>query len=384
MGVVSVPGMSIERNVLRRRGLITAAVIIVILLLIFMIRALWPKDEFDVTLRSPSVAAGVVVGAPVRINGLEVGSVAGVTHLDNGKQGVKLALQPGAGKALTTNVEAAYSAGNLFGVSEVILTPRDGGVALKNGAEITPVRPITDNTVSNMIVTIGDVNDDAVRPYMGQVLANFDASSKAMEPLITAIGAVADAVQQTQTLPTSKTFPIIADTLQQAEGAANVVLPAVQGLHDYAPLHDPAWVSRAEASIDSITNPKTGLTGALQAILDPKAIDGLKTATPTLVILLKQVLQAFPNAPLVGIQLGQLMDNTRRAMPNTPNGPVLNVVLNAQVGPALALLPPLPPPFQFQYIPHQAGAQPAAAPSSSPNAGASAQPTAAPTSKAGN
>ena len=128
-------------------------------------------------------------------------------------------------KGLNDNVEAAFSAGNLFGVSEVSLIPHEGGAALKNGAELTPQQPITDNTVSNMIVTIGDVNHDAIRPNMGAILGNFDASSKAMLPLVTALGSVAQSIQQTQTLPTSQTFPIIAQALQGADKALGDCCP---------------------------------------------------------------------------------------------------------------------------------------------------------------
>lgn len=386
MGVVSVPGMALERSVLRRRGLIAAAVIVVVVLLIFLVRALLPKDDFELTLRSPTVAAGIVAGAPVRVNGLEVGEVSDVTHLGNGQQGVALSLHPDAAEHLTGNLQADFSAGNLFGVSEVILTPRKGGIELKDGAQLTPQRPITDNTVSNMIVTIGDVNDDAIRPYMGDILRNFDASSKAMVPLLTALGSVTEAVAQTQKLKTSQTFPIIARTAQNADGSFSAVIDAIQSLNGVQQIHDPAWTKRAFDTIDSITDPETGLTGALAAILDPKAIDGLKTASPTLVILLQQILTAFPNAPTVGIQLGELMDNVRKAMPETPNGIVLNTKLSAEFPAIAAALPPLP---QFEYIPPKPSQKPGAKPSAKPSAstGPSAAPSpssaSAPTSKAG-
>ena len=89
MGVVSVPGMSIERSVLRRRGLIAVAVILAILLVGWLVKALWPKDEFSFTLRSPAVAAGIKDGAPVRIQGIKVGEVTGISALGNGQQDVE-------------------------------------------------------------------------------------------------------------------------------------------------------------------------------------------------------------------------------------------------------------------------------------------------------
>ncbi len=379
MGVVSVPGMSIERSVLRRRGLIAVAIIVAILLVGWLVKAMWPKDEFSFTLRSPAVAAGIKDGAPVRIQGIKVGTVTGVSALGNGQQGVKVTMKSADGKSLTNNLEAAYSAGNLFGVSEVILTPHDGGGELKDGAQIAPTKPITDNTVSNMIATIGDVNDDALRPHMSQILLNFDASSKAMLPLFTALGSVAQAVQDTQRLSTSETFPQITASIISADAAASSVIPAIKTLYDYAPVHDKGWVNRGKATLNSLTDERNSLTAALQQILDPKAINGLKTATPMLVNLMQPILNAFPNgsATGVGIQLGQLMDNVRKAMPNTPNGPVLNLRLSVDFPAIGAMLPPAP---EFHYIPPKPGEKPAAPSQGAPS---SAKPSAPTTTKPG-
>ena len=360
MGVVSVPGMSIERSVLRRRGLIAVAVILVIVLVGWLIKALWPKDEFSFTLRSPAVAAGIVDGAPVRIQGIKVGEVTGIAALGNGQQGVTVTMKSADGKSLTNNLEAAYSAGNLFGVSEVILTPHDGGGTLQDGAQIAPTKPITDNTVSNMIATIGDVNSDALRPHMSQILLNFDASSKAMLPLFTALGGVAQAVQDTQRLSTAQTFPIITQAIENADATTTALIPAVKTLFEYQPVHDKAWVNRGNATLDALTNEKDSLTAALQKILDPKALAGLQTATPMLVALMQPLLNAFPNgsATGVGIQIGQLIDNVRKAMPNTPNGPVLNLRLSVDYPAIGAMLPPAP---TFTYIPPKPGDKPAEA-----------------------
>lgn len=375
MGVVSVPGMSLERSVLRRRGLIAVAVIVVILLVGWLIKALWPKDEFSFTLRSPAVAAGIVDGAPVRIQGIQVGQVTGVSALGNGQQGVKVTMKSADGESLTNNLEAAYSAGNLFGVTEVILTPHDGGGALRDGAQITPTRQITDNTVSNMIATIGDVNNDAFRPHMSQILLNFDASSKAMLPLFTTLGSVAQAVQDTQRLSTAETFPVITRVIGNADAATTAVIPAIQTLYGYQPLHDKNWVNNGKATLDALTNERDSLTAALQKILDQKALNGLQTVTPMLVNLMQPLLNAFPNgsATGVGIQIGQLLDNVRKAMPNTPNGPVLNLRLSVDLPAIGGMLPPMP---SFEYIPPKPGDKPTStAPKPTPGAVAAATPS---------
>lgn len=335
------PGFSPSPAQLRRRGVAFSLCVALIALAVWGVQALRPKDDFTLTLRTPTVAAGIVEGAKVRIQGVDVGSVSEIRSLGNAQQGVTLRLDGPQGRSLTNNVEAAFSAGNLFGVSEVILTPHDGGGALRNGAELAPTRPITDNTVSNMIMTLGDVNDDALRPHMSQVLLNFDASSKAMLPLLTALGSVAQTMQDTQRLSTAQTFPTVVAALKAADPSVASMIPAFQAGLDHLPLHN-GDSKKTIAVQDGINNERTGLLAGLQAILTPQALEGLKTATPMLVSLLQPILAAFPNgsATGVGIQLSQLMDNVRRAMPNTPNGPVLNLRLSVDYPAIAAVLPP--------------------------------------------
>ncbi|TWS27146.1 MULTISPECIES: MlaD family protein [Tsukamurella] len=341
MDLAPVPGFSPSPAQLRRRGVAFSLCLALIALAAWGVQALRPQDVFTFTLRTPTVAAGIVEGAKVRIQGIDVGSVSAIRALGNAQQGVTLRIDGAQGRGLTNNVEAAFSAGNLFGVSEVILTPHEGGGALQNGAELAPTRRITDNTVSNMIMTLGDVNDDALRPHMSQVLLNVDASSKAMLPLLTALGSVAQTVQDTQRLSTAETFPTVVAALKAADPALAAMIPAFQSGLDHRPLHDGSS-KKTLAVQDGINNERTGLLAGLQAILTPQALEGLKTASPMLVSLLQPILAAFPNgsATGVGIQLSQLMDNVRKAMPNTPNGPVLNLRLSVDYPAVAAMLPP--------------------------------------------
>ncbi|BDH57701.1 MlaD family protein [Tsukamurella sp. PLM1] len=300
-----------------------------------------PQDVFTLTLRTPAVAAGIAEGSKVRLQGLQVGTVTAVEALGNAQQGVRLRLDGPQGRSLTNNVEAAFSAGNLFGISEVVLTPHEGGGPLRDGAELAPNRRITDNTVSTMIATIGDVNNDALRPHMSQVLRDVDASSKAMLPLLTALGSVAQTVHDTQRLTAAQTLPTITRSLIAADATVARVLPAFGVTAGYQPLHN-GDSKRTLAMQDRFNNERDGFIAGLQAILTPEALAGLETATPMLVSLMQPILRAFPNGSArgVGIQLAQLMDNVRKAMPKTANGTVLNLRLSVDYPAIAAVLPP--------------------------------------------
>ncbi|MBS4103447.1 MlaD family protein [Tsukamurella paurometabola] len=341
MDLAPVPGFSPSPAQLRRRGVAFSLCLVLIAAVAWGVNALRPQDVFTFTLRTPSVAAGIVEGAKVRIQGVEVGTVSEIRALGNAQQGVTLRIDGPQGRSLTTKVEAAFSAGNLFGVSEVILTPHEGGAALQNGAELAPTRRITDNTVSNMITTLGDVNKDALRPHMSQLLLNLNASSEAMLPLLTAVGSLTQAVQDTQRLSTSQTFPTVTASLRAADSSLAAFIPAFRTNFEHKPLHDGSS-ARTIAMLDGINNERTGMLAGLEAILTPEALNGLRTATPMLVSLLQPLLKAFPNgsASGVGVQLSQLIENVRRAMPNTPNGPVLNLRLSVDYPAIAAMLPP--------------------------------------------
>ncbi|MCS3790001.1 phospholipid/cholesterol/gamma-HCH transport system substrate-binding protein [Tsukamurella ocularis] len=342
MDVTPVPGFAPSVPQLRRRGVAVVLCLALIGALVWAYQTFRPQDVVTVTLRTPTVAAGIVEGAKVRIQGVEVGSVSGVRALGNAQQGVTLRIDGPQGRTLTNNVEAAFSAGNLFGVSEVVLTPHDGGGVLVDGAELTPNRPITDSTVSKLITTIGDVNSDALRPHMSQILRNFDASSKAMLPLLTALGSVAQTVQDTQRLSTSDTFPTVVASIEAARSTVTTLIPGFRAAFEYEPLHND-HTPMIFAILDGINDERTGLLAGLQQILSPEALKGLATASPMLVSLMRPVLAAFPNgsAQGVGVQISQLLDNVRRAMPNTPNGPVLNLRLSVDYPAIAAILSPV-------------------------------------------
>lgn len=330
MDLDPVPGFGASRRTLRRRGIAATAVIAMLAAVVGAYQGLKPDDTVNVTIRTSAVAAGIVDGAKVLVDGLEVGTVADVRRLGHGWQGVEVALSPRQSAGLTDSVEVAFSAGNLFGVSEVVLTPRGGGAPLTDGGEFTPRRPITDNTVSNMIVTVGDINDDAVRPNMTGVLAGLDATTEAMLPVLTAIGSLAGAASDTQRVPTGRSLAQLLATVRTTGTTVGAMLPATDSLAGLDFMHGPD-AAKIRASLDRGTNDeRTGLLAALERILDPDAVAGLRAAVPVLNALIAPIPAAFAHADEVGVQLSELMNAVRAAMRNRGGVPVLEVLVSAQ------------------------------------------------------
>ncbi|MFC7755944.1 MlaD family protein [Tsukamurella soli] len=316
--------------------------VLIAVIVVVAIQHFRPRPGFLLTLRTPDVAAGIIRGSRVDLDGVSVGSVDGIELLPGGQAGVTLRLTDAVAAGLTDRVEFAFSAGNLFGVSQVELIPHAGGSRITRGAILTPQRPITDNTVADMISTLGDVNTDAIRPHAGEILAQVDDTTQAMTPLLTALGTISQAVHDTQRLPTSRTFPKLAATLRASTGTTAAILGALDRQWDYPPFRNQVTGDGMVATAVSINGgPGSGsLTDRLQQILSPAAVAGLAEAAPAVRAPLQAILDVFPDGTTTGLQLSRLIDNVRRAMPGTPSGPVLNVNLSVDMPAISALLPP--------------------------------------------
>ncbi|MDF0530616.1 MlaD family protein [Tsukamurella sp. 8F] len=319
-----VPGFRFDQQTLRRRGLVGVAVILLIGLAVYGYQTIKPTHQSALTLLSPSVAAGIVPGSPVKSLGIQIGTVDSVESLGGGRQAVRLSVEETRLPRLTDDVGVDYSAGNLFGVTEVELTPHSGGSPLRDGAMITP--RVTDNSVANMITTLGDINSDAIRPHAGAILENVDATTQSLMSWLTTIGSLAQQVHDTQKLPTSKTFPQVTATLTAAGAGTKAILSAVEDQAAITWTRDKTRTDLVYRTEHSITDRQDGVIAAAERILNPRSVAGLRDASPALTALLDPVLKMFPNgAGSAGISIHQLIENIRAAMPNVGAGPVLNV-----------------------------------------------------------
>lgn len=328
MDINPVPGMTLAPAMLRRGGVaLVAATTLVAASL-----GLWAgvaDDSTEVTLRVSEVAPGIVAGTPVQVAGFPVGAVREVRSM-SGRVGVVLGLDNTRGLSDALGVE--FASGNLFGVAEVVLRPREGGRALRNGALITPRSPASDNTISSVLALVGTVNSEAIRPNAGALLANVNRTATAVQPWLSTLGAIAAAVDQTERVTPGQTLQTWAKLAAEGRASIPPLLDAIAAIDGFAPGHDRAWADLLKASVDANATGPQSTIGAIRAIMTPEAARSLDRAAPLLTALANPVLSSLgPGAGQAGIDLEAILHAVYRAMPTDKRGPVLNVTIDGQV-----------------------------------------------------
>ncbi|MCS3779430.1 MlaD family protein [Tsukamurella ocularis] len=284
----------------------------------------------EVTLRVSRVAPGIKSGTSVEASGFRVGKVRDVVSLESGQTGVVLSLSDSQGLTDSMNVE--FGSGSLFGVAAVVLSPRSGGGPLRDGMVWSPAAAPADNTIASILDLVGAVNQEAIRPNAGQLLANANRTVGAVQPWLTTLGSLAAAVSDTEKVRPGDTLPTWAELLRTTSGRLPSLLDALDTMNSFAPGHDRNWASLLNDAVDANAAPGTGSTiGAVRAILTPEAARSLDQAAPLLSALANPITASLGGrSGQVGIDLEKVLHAFYSAMPTVSGAPVLNVSVIGQ------------------------------------------------------
>ncbi|MFD5177567.1 MlaD family protein [Nocardia sp. NPDC058379] len=340
----ALPGIRIQQ----RGARITGAVAVVAALLSFIVIRVAstnePPGRITVTLRTERVGPGIESGTDVRLDGVNVGAVARIEAEPDGYQRIVLDLAEAELFGLTDALDIDYAPGNLFGISEVELLPRAGGIDLVDNAvvDLTGDRAsrVSDVTMSTMLQSIGQLTDDVLTPKLASVLAMIANQTRAFTPLIQTIIVTATLVADTQRLPASFLLGQFGQTLQgfpsTADGTVRLLWTAYE--NEYMKSDDNR--RRFDATIAVI---RDDLLPTLTTVLGTggQYYSGHSLAV---VPLLDAIARTVPTPDLTGAQLGELLDRTDRAFQPTPDGPVVRV--DADIDIDLGLVPGLAGPLQ--------------------------------------
>ncbi|WP_081585945.1 MlaD family protein [Tsukamurella sp. 1534] len=323
--IASVPGMTVEPRQLVRRGAITVAVVAVVALVAWGITALLRPSPMRVTLAASSVAPGVSNRTVIEMNGVRIGTVSGVDQLGSGRLGVVMDLDPDQGRKLTDKFRADFAPNNLFGVTSMQVIPASDGTPLRDGAVITPVATPGDSSMSNLLRSLADVESTALRPYMSELIRQADTATTGFLPMVRALGAVAEANADTQTVPTSQTLPILASALQGVGASSNDLLSALKMLWDWPAPDVPGYAEKQTATITALRD----LTAPDLANL-VKNLQPLEPVLNSVVDIDRRMVKSMPDAAHNGRQISDLIETIRKAIKDTPNGKVLDLDVQAR------------------------------------------------------
>ncbi len=130
------PGVAVDQQRTRLIGAVAFGVIVALLAAVVLYRELRTDDGLQITLHTEQIGDGVLAGTPVRVDGVQVGTVAAITPDERGTQRITLRLNPSQLHGIDDSLRVDYAPANLFGISEIGLRRGSGGSALRDDTVI--------------------------------------------------------------------------------------------------------------------------------------------------------------------------------------------------------------------------------------------------------
>lgn len=330
------PGVAVDKQRTRLIGVVAFGVIVAVLASVLLYRDLRSDNGLQITLHTEQIGDGVLTGTPVRMDGVQVGTVAAIAPDEQGTQRITLRLNPSQLHGLDDSMRVDYTPANLFGISEIGLRRGSGGSALRDDGVIdltgSHAGAVFDATMGSMLRSLAQSGDSVLTPQMATVISQVSHDMKAFTPLAQSIIQVAQIVTDNQRMPPSE--------------LAGRLGPAFYGAGDFARTNElmvyvlrnnPRLQSNREAfdagvrmHYGRLLPDIAGLGGALGG--------GLSGLTDELAPVLTLLAQMVPQPRQSGADLTELLRRLRAAMPDTPNGPVLNAEIDVSGMPVLATL----------------------------------------------
>ncbi|MFB7718260.1 MlaD family protein [Nocardia sp. NPDC056100] len=294
-------------------------------------------DRVTVQLLTESVGNGIESGSDVRLDGVRVGSVAAIATAGTGRQSIHIELDRTQITGLTDALGVDYAPGNLFGVSEIELRPGSGGAPLRDRTvvDLTGDRAVRarDATISTLLRSLGQLTNDVVTPQMISVLHRIASDTRAFTPLFQAIVTTAQSVADTQRLPSSYLLRQYGSTLAGVPPTVQGVLDVLNAPYSDPYLRQPDKLAKFDASVSMVAN---NLIGALTGALDTGNAYYAGCAG-VFVPLLSALAGTVPDPDATSDRLTELLRRVGAAMPETPDGPMVNITVDLRGVPALAV-----------------------------------------------
>ncbi len=293
-------------------------------------------DDIHVTLVTGQVGEGVASGTDVRLDGVRIGSVSGISSTGPGDQRIGLNLLRTQLFGPTDAMTVDYAPGNLFGITTLELHSAGGGTPLANGSTVDltgrDADRLKDATLSSLLESTGDLTGSVLTPKLTEVLGKASHDISAFTPLLQAIGTTARSFTETQQLPPSLLFDRYGSVLDglppMVTGGLKVLDSAYENQYSKSPEH----IARYSEMFARIQN-------ELLPVVTQTAGTGKQYFAgfiPIATAILDQLSGSVSTPDRSAQQLSELLDRLGVAFHNTPDGPVLDAGVELDVVPGLA------------------------------------------------
>lgn len=293
-------------------------------------------NDIAITLFTEKVGTGIESGSDVRFDGVRIGSVESIAAAGTGRQRIELRVDKTQIAGLTDALSIDYAPGNLFGISEIELRGGQGGTQLGNAAVVDLTgdggRRTRDATMSALLGSLGQLTNDVVTPELISVLHKIAEDTRAFTPLIQSIVTTVQSIADTQRLPSSYLLRQYGATLAGLPPTTRGLLDLLNAPFSNEYLRQDGKIAKFDANVNMIKDP---LIDAVTRTL----VAG-RTHYNGYIDILAPLLTALagtvpdPNGSTAELRL--LLQRLGAAMPDTPDGPVLNLAVDLRGVPVLA------------------------------------------------
>ncbi|MEV0437220.1 MlaD family protein [Nocardia sp. NPDC050413] len=329
------PGVAANRRTSRLTGAVILAVIAVVALGYVTYSNVRSEEGLRIALRTEHLGDGIESGSQVRVDGVTVGEVAEVTPGERGTQQIALLLDENRLHGIDDSLAIDYAPTNLFGIAEIELRRGPGGSPLRAGAVLDLTGPnnarVYDATMSAILRSLSQVGMTVTSPQMATVISQLAADFKAFTPLVQALITVAKTIADNQDVAPSELFGKLGPAFDGGGQFAGATMQVIDQLSEIKVTQTDK--DRYDIGVGVIGG---SLLPALTTTLST-AGGHLAESTDMLAPMLLALAQMSPNSRHTGAELTALLQNLRGAMPDGPDGPVLNLDVELSGVPAIAV-----------------------------------------------
>ncbi|TQM25357.1 MlaD family protein [Nocardia bhagyanarayanae] len=329
------PGVAADKKRSRTVGSVIVALIAVVALTIALYRDLRSEDGLRIALHTEQIGDGVTEGTQVRLDGVLVGEVATIAPAPRGTQRITLRLDDSRLHGIDDSLLVDYAPANLFGISELELRRGPGGSPLRQDSEIDLTGPravgVYDATMGSILRSLSQVGASVFSPQLATVIAQVSADFKAFTPLVQALITVARTIADNQTMPASELLGRLGPAFDGGGDFAGATIQILDQIHD---------IRIVQTDKDRYDVGVAALTGQILpglATTVSTAGGRLAEATDMLAPVLAVLAQMVPRPRQSAAELRLLLERLRAAMPDSPDGPVLNLEVDLQGVPGIAV-----------------------------------------------
>lgn len=335
MPAYGLPGVAMDEKRSLAMGAIALAVVVTAALIATVVAGVRADSRLRVSLLTEQIGDGIEVGTEVRLDGVRVGTVSTIEPGDGGTQRIALRLDRSRLFGIDDSLRLDYAPANLFGISELELKRGSGGAPLRDDAFIDLTGPrakdVYDATMGSLLRTLSQVGDSVLTPRVAAMLSRMTTDLDAFTPLLQAMVVTAGTVADKQTMPISTVLGNFGTTLDSGAGFVDATVRLLQRIYSIPVLRTDRQLF--DSGVNVVVE---DVLPAIRAIGDA-ARDQLSGYTDMLIPLLRALAQMVPAPTRSGEDVSALLDRLRTAMPDTPNGPVLDLSVDLRGVPALAV-----------------------------------------------